>query len=354
VKPKQAEKSKGAAISAGKKQGPTLRDLAEHLRLTKGTISAVLNNSPAAKSIPQRTKDLIFRAAQEFNYQPNFFARTLVKKRTYTVGVVAEEIGDAYGAMIIDGIEAALSEREYFFWTVAHRHQSQKLRQYLSMLEARGVEGFITVDTTLSESSRLPIVAVPGHRQLPDVINIVLDHQLAADLALKHLHDFGHRRIACIRGQLFSTDSSVRWHSICEAAAKLEMQIPPEFTVQLLTTDSSPQEGYGVTKSLLEKRRDFTALFAYNDVSAIGAIRAIREAGLRVPEDISVVGFDDIREAAYHLPSLTTVRQPLRKMGEIAAEILIERIEARRDHLSDVAIQPELVVRESTCRVQRT
>jgi len=354
VKSRKAEVSKVNVKVAAMKKGPTLRDLAEHLRLTKGTISAVLNNSAAAKSIPQRTKDLIFRTAQEFNYQPNFFARTLVKKRTYTVGVVAEEIGDAYGAMIIDGIEAALSEREYFFWTVAHRHQSQKLRQYLSMLEARGVEGFITVDTILSESSRLPIVAVPGHRQLPDVINIVLDHQMAAELALKHLHDLGHRRIACIRGQRFSSDSSVRWESICNGAAKLKMQIPAELTVQLLTSDSSPQEGYGIAKGLLERARDFTALFAYNDVSAIGAIRAIREAGLRVPEDISVVGFDDIREAAYHVPSLTTVRQPLRKMGEIAAQILIERIEGRRNHLTDVAITPELVVRESTCSVQQT
>ncbi len=332
------------------KRGPTLRELADHLRLTKGTISAVLNDSLAAKSIPQRTKDLIFKTAKEFNYEPNFFARSLVKRRTYTVGVVAEEIGDAYGAMIIDGIESALSQREYFFWTVAHRHQSDKLRSYLNMLEARGVEGFITVDTILTEPSRLPTVAVAGHRELAEVINIVLDHQMAADLALQHLFNLGHRTIACIRGQSFSSDSSERWDSIRKAAAKLDIQVPPELTVQLTTADSSPQQGYCLTKTLLERGSNFTALFAYNDVAAIGAIRAIREAGLRVPEDISVVGFDDIRDAAYHVPSLTTVRQPLRKMGEIAAEILIDRIEGRRDHFTNVAVEPELVVRESTSR----
>jgi DNA-binding LacI/PurR family transcriptional regulator len=353
VKAKKVAKPKGHPVAAGPKQGPTLRDLAEYLHLTKGTISAVLNNSPASKAIPQRTKDLIIKAAKDFQYQPNFFARSLVKKRTYTVGVVAEEIGDPYGAMVIDGVESALTQREYFFWTVAHRHESQKLRQYLSMLEARGVEGFITVDTILTEASRLPIVAVPGHRDIAEVTNIVLDHEKAAELALNHLFELGHRHIACIRGQPFSTDSVQRWDCIRKAASKLGMQIPQEFTVQLSSPDPSPQEGYRLTKNLLQTRHNFTALFAYNDISAIGAIRAIREAGLRVPENISVVGFDDIREAAYHLPSLTTVRQPLRRMGEIAAQILVERIEGKSNSPTHIAIEPELVIRESTSRVCR-
>ena len=106
--------------------------------------------------------------------------------------------------------------------------------------------------------------------------------------------------------------------------------------------------GYETTKELLSRKIPFTALFAYNDISAVGAIRAIKETGLRVPEDISVVGFDDIREAAYHLPSLTTVRQPLRKIGAIAAEALIDRIEGRNGHEADILVDPELVVREST------
>jgi LacI family transcriptional regulator len=342
----------GDGFTLGMKRGPTLQEVADHLRLTKGTISAVLNNSPAAKAIPQRTKDLILAAARKLNYQPNFFARTLVKKRTFTVGVVAEEIGDAYSAMIIGGIERVLSQREYFFWTVAHRHDAQKLRQYLNMLEARGVEGFITVDTILTEASRLPTVAVAGHRKVDHVINIVLDHKHAAEVALQHLFNLGHRKIACIRGQSFSADSGDRWNSIRKAAARLAISVPPECTVQLTADDPSPQQGYRLTKTLLERVSNFSALFAYNDVAAIGAIRAIREAGLRVPEDISVVGFDDIRDAAYHVPSLTTVRQPLRTMGEMAAQILVDRIEGRREHSHRVAIEPELVIRESTGPVQ--
>jgi LacI family transcriptional regulator len=343
----------GDGTSLGVSRTPTLKLLAERVGLTKGTVSAVLNNSPAAKAIPQRTKDVILKAARELNYQPNFFARTLARKRTFTVGIFAEEIGDPYGAMVIDGIESALSQREYFFWTVAHRHNAQKLQQYMSMLEARGVEGFITVDTILSETSRLPIVAVPGHQELDQVTNITLDHLHAAEVALKHLFELGHRQMACIRGQPFSADSFDRWQSIQKVAETLGISIPAEWTVQLTTDDPSPEQGYKLIRSLLARTPRFTALFAYNDISAIGAIRAIREAGLRVPEDISVIGFDDIREAAYHVPSITTVRQPLRRMGEIAAQILVDRIERRKEYPTKIAVEPELVVRESTGRAQR-
>jgi LacI family transcriptional regulator len=122
-------------------------------------------------------------------------------------------------------------------------------------------------------------------------------------------------------------------------------------TVQLDSLDSSPELGYPFAKQLLARGKPFTALFAYNDISAIGSIRALREAGLRVPEDVSVIGFDDIHGAAYHNPALTTVRQPLERMGAIAAETLIERIEGRKDYPSEIAIEPELVIRESTAHL---
>jgi LacI family transcriptional regulator len=326
----------------------TLAELAKQLKLTKGTVSAVLNDSPYARSIPQHTKDRIKVAAQEHNYQPNFFARTLRKKRTFTIGVIAEEIGDPYGGMIISGIEKTLSLHKYFFLTGIHRHDPRLLQQYCDILLSRGVEGIITVDTVLKKSPPLPTVAVAGHCLLEGVTNIVLDHEKAAELALVHLHEFGHREIAVIRGQVFSADSEERWNSIQRCATELGVRIREDATVQLMTDDPSPQLGYLVTKELLSRNTRFTALFAYNDVAGIGAIRAIREGGLRVPEDVSVVGFDDIRESAYHMPSITTVRQPLRKMGSIAAKTVIERIEGREDYPSQIAIEPELVVRESS------
>ena len=326
----------------------TLAELAKQLKLTKGTVSAVLNDSPYARSIPQHTKDRIKAAAQEFNYQPNFFARTLRKKRTFTIGVIAEEIGDPYGGMVISGIEKTLSLHKYFFLTGIHRHDPRLLQQYFDILLMRGVEGIITVDTMLKKTPGLPTVAIAGHNTLEGVTNIVLDHEKAAELALAHLFEYGHREIAVIRGQIFSSDSTERWNSIVRYSNQMNVPIREDAAVQLMTDDPSPQQGYLVTKELLERNSRFTALFAYNDISSIGAIRAIRESGLRVPEDISVIGFDDIRESAYHMPSITTVRQPLRKMGSIAAQTVIERIEGSESYPSQIAIEPELVVREST------
>jgi len=326
----------------------TLKTIAQHLGLTPGTVSAALNNSPAARSIPEHTKNRIIEAAQALNYRPNFFARTLRLKRTYTIGVIAEEIGDAYGAMVISGIEEYLRKNNYFFLTVIHRHDPKLLQTYAQMLLTRGVEGFITTDTSLTEKLALPTVAVAGHERVENVTNIVLDHKRAARLALEHLRDLGHEEIAFIKGQTISSDSTVRWNAICEVAQQLEIRIRPELTIQLEGIDSTPGIGYPFAKQLLARKHPFTALFAYNDISAIGSIWAIHESGLRVPEDISVVGFDDIPGAAYANPGLTTVRQPLIKMGQIAAQTVVDLIEGRGEYVPEIAIEPEFVIRQST------
>src|SRR6202008_4989174 len=171
------------ALLARKKSGPrssdkvTLKTIAAHLGLTAGTVSAALNNSPAARSIQEQTKKRIIAAAAELNYRPNFFARTLRLKRTYTIGGIAEEIGDAYGAMVISGIEEYLRKNNYFFLIVLHRHDQKLLQTYAQMLLTRGVEGFITTDASLKETLTLPTVAVAGHERVEGVTNVVLDHK---------------------------------------------------------------------------------------------------------------------------------------------------------------------------------
>ena len=338
-----------------KKSGPTpgvvtLKAVAQYVGLTPGTVSAVLNDAPSARSIPQETKNRIHAAAKELNYRPNFFARTLRNKRTYTIGVIAEEIGDSYGSAIISGIEHHLRERGYFFLTVAHRHDPELLDRYSQMLSERGVEGIITVDTTVQEAPVLPTVAVAGHKRLKGVTNIVLDHERAAVLALNHLKELSHQRIAFMKGNPVSSDAKDRWDAICNVAGQIGLKVDSELTVQLDSDDPTPMLGYPFTKQLLGRARPFTALFAYNDMSAIGAIRAFQEHGLRVPHDVSVVGFDDIPGAAFHFPSLTTVRQPLNRMGEVAAQSLLERIEGKKEYPAEIAIEPEFVVRESTAK----
>jgi len=342
--PLPPKRKTGSRISAK----VTLKTIAEHLGLTAGTVSAALNNSPAARSIPEPTKKRIIAAARELNYRPNFFARTLRLKRTYTIGVIAEEIGDAYGAMVISGIEEYLRKNNYFFLIVLHRHDPKLLQTYAQMLLTRGVEGFITTDASVKETLTLPTVAVAGHARVEGVTNVVLDHKRAARLALKHLKELGHEDIAFIKGQTVSSDSAVRWNAICEVAQEMHIRVRPELTIQLEGTDSTPAIGYPFAKQLLARKHPFTALFAYNDISAIGSIWAIKEAGLRVPEDVSVVGFDDIPGAAYANPGLTTVQQPLIRMGQIAAQTIVDQIEGRAEYVPEIAIEPEFVVRAST------
>lgn len=325
----------------------SLKTLAKYLKLSPATISVVLNDSATAHEIPQKTKDRVFAAANKFNYRPNVWARSLRKKRSFAIGVLTPQIGEGYGALLMDAIDDYLLKEGYFYFIASHRRRPDLLEGYPRILMERSVEGFLVIDTILSKALPLPTVNISGHTKLPGVTNVVLDHHMAARLALEHLLCLGHQRIAFIKGQPYSSDSEERWRAIEEVARELRIRIKPELTVQLDMETFSPVVGYPVTKKLLSRSTDFTALFAYNDLSAIGAIRAIREQGLRVPEDISVVGFDDINSAAFQNPSLTTVRQPLRKMGITAARILLERLGGAANP-KEVIIEPELVLREST------
>ncbi|HLK05457.1 MAG TPA: LacI family DNA-binding transcriptional regulator [Candidatus Acidoferrum sp.] len=332
---------------ASKENVVTLKEVARHVGLTPGTVSAVLNNSAASRSIPDSTRQRILAAARELNYRPNMLARSLRVQRTFTIGVILQEIGDGYGSSVVSGIEEFLSERDFFFLTVAHRHDKKQLQSYSDLLISRGVEGFITVDTSISEKPALPTVAVAGHKYVADVTNITLDHRKAAELALHHLKSLGHEKIAFLKGQVESSDSLVRWEAICAVAQEMGLTMRPELVVQLEGKDSTPELGYPFGKQLLARNVAFTALFAYNDISAIGAMRAFQEAGKRVPEDISVVGFDDINIASFSRPTLTTVRQPLKKMGRIAAKTLLDWIEGRSEYTPEIAVEPELVIRNS-------
>ncbi len=336
---KAADKNGGAV---------TLKSVAASVGLSPGTVSAVLNNAPSSKHIPKATRERIIAAARKLDYRPNFFAQTLRKQRTYTLGVIAHEIGDGYSSSIIAGIEEGTRRRNYFFVTGVHRHNPELFENYSRVLLQRGAEAIITLDFNLAHSLQVPAVAIPGHKDTEGVTNIVLDHRHAAELGLRHLIELGHRKIAFMRGHPDSADSKFRWTAVQEVARDLGIEIDPELVVQITSEDSTPSLGYPYGKELIARKRPFTALLAYNDISAIGAMRAFHEAGFQVPGDISVIGFDDIPAAAFHYPSLTTVRQPLHRMGELAVEMLVERLENGKEMEREIAVQPEIVVREST------
>ena len=351
VTTKKTGKGGGRTLHPGPKP-VSLKELAEVVGLAPATVSLVINRSSVADTIPQETKDRIFAAVKKYKYRPNFFARSLRAQRSFTIGVIVPEVSDGYSASVMSGVEDYLLQEGYFYFVVSHRHRADLIDEYPRLLLERSVDGFIAVDTPWTLSLSVPVVTVSGHNQVAGVTNIVLDHVQAAEVALKHLAQLGHHNIAFIKGQEFSSDTEVRWANIQKAARQLGLPISPALVSQLKGDSPSPEIGYEATRKLLASHKPFTALFAFNDISAMGAIRALREAKLRVPEDVSVVGFDDIHSAAYQNPPLTTVRQPLREMGRIAAETLLRRIRRSGSdaHGGETMVEPKLMIRETTCR----
>ncbi|MEP6704165.1 MAG: LacI family DNA-binding transcriptional regulator [Acidobacteriota bacterium] len=348
-------KSSDSPVAGGSFKGEavSLKQLAAHLNLSTTTLSLVLNDAPTAVSIPQETKDRIFSAARELNYKPNYLARSLRVQRTLTFGVIVPELSDGYSSMVLNGVEAVLSTKGYFYLTASHLHREDLIVDLPRMLAERQVEGVIAVDTPIRFTPNLPTVNVSGHEDVAGVTNVILNHQHAAELGIGHLYNLGHRRIAVIKGQEFSSDTVVRFDTIYEASAKRGVSIDPRLTIQLQGDSPSPEVGYSAMKTLLATGEKFTAVFAFNDISAIGAIRALEEMGLRVPADVSVLGFDDIYAAAFHNPALTTIRQPLFEMGSLAARTLLERLtDGKEAKIPEVlSVEPTLIVRNSTARV---
>jgi LacI family transcriptional regulator len=325
----------------------SLKTLAKYLNLDPATVSVVLNEVPG-RSISQATRERIKAAAKEFHYQPSFIARSLRSRRTQTIGILVPELSDGYHTQVLSGIGDHLMEAGYFYFTAHHRHRKNLIEEYSQMLIGRGAEALICIDTALEHRFPIPAVAVAGNYAVPGVTNIALDHRFAAELTLTHLHALGHRSIAFIRGQSFSSDADERWRSTEAVCREIGITIKPELVLQLDRDISSPELGYPVISKLLSCGERFTALVSFNDMAAIGAIRALDDLGMRVPTDVSVIGFDDIKLAAFCNPRLTTIRQPLSNMGRIAAQCALNRIHGIGRFRDQIIVEPELVVREST------
>jgi LacI family transcriptional regulator len=333
--------------------------LADHLQLSQTTVSLVLNNSPSAKSIPPETRKRVEAAAKRLNYRPNYFARSLRQSRSMSVGVLAPDLSEGYFTRVMRGVVEELTAAHYFYFTACHEWQQELIEKYPRMLVERAVDGFLLLNTPADQISvPVPVVAISAHSAAENVTNIVVNHHKAVEQALTHLYALGHRRIAFMRGPQAIPDSEFRWEAIQQVTSEMGLMLDPDLVIQIDSDAWSmktgyhpmtPEIGYKPMHALLSKTHAFTAIFCFNDISAIGAIRALKDAGLDVPGDVSVVGFDDIQSAEYATPSLTTVRQPLREMGKRGAQVLLERIADReREFPAEIVMMPELVVREST------
>src|SRR5579864_3016329 len=263
-KPKDGKHSKARSVS--------LKTLADHLNLSPATVSLVMNRSKGAAAIPEDTQRRIFEAAKKLNYRPNFYARSLRTQRSFTIGILHPDLSD-YVALLTSGIEDQLMKEGYFYFAAGHRNNPELIEEYPMIMMDRSVEGIIAIDTPIEHPLPLPVVVVSGHRKIEGVTNLILDHRRAAELALGHLVRLGHREIAFMKGPKVSSDTETRWQSICEVARDLKLEMKPALCVEMEFSTPFPDMGYPVVQKLLARGVPFTALFAFNDVAAIGAIR---------------------------------------------------------------------------------
>ena len=342
----------------------TIREVAKESGFSSTTVSIVLNNAPLARYIPDVTKKRIERAAKKLGYRPNLFARTLRSRRTHTVGVMVFDMTDPYCIPILRGIESALYEASFLpILTDVHNERS-RFERYLEMLLDRRIEALIVIANWLFvdievlgdiEKSNIPSVMVGHELETGSVSSIIVDTELGGESAVQHLYTLGHRKIAFIRGPKRIGDTAPRWKGVRNCAKANGVDIDSELVLELPESSdplSSFDAGFELTQGLLSRNRPFTALMAFDDITAFGAIRALHKAGIRVPEQCSVIGFDDIAQSRLLTPALTTLRQPMAEMGALAVRIVNDGINATQEKRKIVAshrrLPPELVVRDST------
>ena len=342
----------------------TIRDVAERSGFSSATVSIVLNNAPLARYIPDTTKGRIHKAAQHLGYRPNLFARSLRGRRSHTVGVMVFDMTDPYCTLVLRGIENTLYQGSYLPILTDVHNERTRFERYLEMLLDRRIEGLIVLANWLFldinlladlEKSSIPTAMIGRELETDSISSVIVDNEVGGYLALEHLHSLGHRKIAFIRGPKALTDSAPRWRGIRNCAKECGLELDPRLIMELPESRdplSSFESGNKLTEDLIRQKRPFTALLAFDDMSAFGAIRALTRAGVGVPEQCSVIGFDDIATSALYTPSLTTVRQPMEAMGASAVGIVVEGIngvlEKREIAASHRKVAPELVVREST------
>lgn len=342
----------------------TIRDVGKESGFSSTTVSLVLNNAPLARYIPDTTKKRIENAAKKLGYRPNLFARSLRSKRSHTVGAMVFDMTDPFCTHVLRGIENTLYSASYLpILTDVHNDRS-RFERYLEMLLDRRVEALILVANWLFldinvladlEKSSIPTVMIGREVQNDSISSVVVDNEAGTCLALAHLYSLGHRKIAFIRGPKSLGDSAPRWRGVRNFAHANGIELDPQLIVDLPDSRdpiSSFDVGQKLTQELLSRRRPFTALMAFDDMSAFGAIRALTHAGLRVPDQCSVIGFDDISVSNLYTPALTTIRQPLENMGSLAASLALEGVNAvlekRKVTVVHRKLAPEIVVREST------
>jgi DNA-binding LacI/PurR family transcriptional regulator len=346
--PEKKELTVKSHYKGGRLMGPTIHDVARVANTSKSTVSRYLNGQKVKKD----TQNALEKAISSLNYHRNESARRLVMSRTNTIGIVVDNISNIFYSGIIRGIEAVANSKGYNCIFYSGTSNSKEEASFLHLLYEGHVDGIILLSFQKREQKVLegmmdvpyPLVLIGDHGEMDGLFSVDIDNAAGVSDLVTYLHGLGHRRVAYISGPSHMGPIKYRLKGLQQTMDELQMECRPEWVV---ASDWTNQGGYEAMKELL-KEEGFTAVIASSDETAIGALRAIQESGIQVPEQMSIVGFDDITLSSWVSPKLTTVRQPLQQVGMKAAEGLFAQIEdtevvERTAHL----YKPTLMIRQS-------
>lgn len=326
----------------------SIKDIARAASVSHSTVSRALRDSPLVSA---ETTALIRKIAKEQGYTVSAVARGLVTRKTKTIGVVVTTIADPFVSEVVSGIEQTANDHGYsVFLADSYADPEREVRVVQSFAERR-VEGIVvtasrvgTIYLEILSELKVPIVLINNQRRGEFMHSVMIENVEASRQATQHLIDLGHRRIAYLGDQFGYQSDTERFAGYRQALEQAALPFLPELVVH---GDGKPEGGVKAMEFLLGLPQAPTAVFCYNDMSALGALRCIHDSGLRVPADISLVGFDDLFFASYTQPPLTTVRQPRQRMGLLAMEILL-KLMSGQDSTDTIEVPAELIVREST------
>ena len=341
----------------------TLLDIARASGFSVSTVSIVLSEAPLSQNVSAATREHIRTIARQLGYHPDAYARALRRRSTQTVGVLAFDLSDPFCTPIMRGIQGSLRAAGYLPLFVDAQAQRKLFDSSLHMILERRADGVIVIASWVFEETNLladvkknnvPIVIIGRDLTGRGIDSILVDNEAGGAIAARHLKSLGHRRVAVIRGPQEMVDSEPRWVGIQQVADREGLDVDSRLVFQLpgLADPASGFEGgFRIAKKMLTAGRDFSAVIAFDDLTALGVVRGLTEAGLHVPNDCSVMGFDDVLPAEVATPSITTIRQPLKEMGREAAERVVQAIRRSAGKVERVHLHkpcPELVVRMST------
>jgi DNA-binding LacI/PurR family transcriptional regulator len=331
---------------------PSIKDIARLARVSHPTVSRALQNSPL---VNPATAAKIRKIAEAAGYRASAVARGLVMRRTRTIGLVVTTVADPFAGEVACGIEQTANDHGYAVFLADSNADAERERKVVQEMAERRVDGIIVTSSRVG-SDYLPMLAdlnvpmVLVNDQYPGefVHSVMIANQEGSHAATGHLIELGHRRIGYVGDRSGYQSDTERLAGYKQALAEAGIKFAAELAVE---GDGRPEAAIAAVDGLLKLADPPTAVCCYNDMTALGAMRAIRERGLRVPEDVSVTGFDDLFFAEYLEPQLTTVRQPMRRMGEMAMENLF-KLMSGEDSVAQVRVEAELIVRGSTGKVR--